>query len=82
MSEFPWFAFVLWPPALVLMMWRWPNGDKLHRPAAFVAAIVWMLLALLEPTLRNPYYALGCVFFLGSALSRRRNEAVLTSGKS
>ena len=65
----------LWLSAFGLMMWRWPNGDRLHVPACVLGGGIWLLLAVLDPSLRTPIYAVACVMPLGLALFRRRPEA-------
>ena len=68
-------VLVLWLSALGLMMWRWPNGDRFHIPACIIGGGIWLLLAVLEPALRTPFYAAVNVAPWGLALFRRRTEA-------
>ena len=68
-------TLVLWFAALGLMMWRWSNGDRFHVPACLIGGGIWLLLPLLEPTMRSQQYAVVCVIFLAAALFRSSTEA-------
>ena len=60
---------VLWLGALTLLGWRWPNGDRFHRPACVISLIIWCALPMWEPTMRTVWYfgmttvAFSCGFF-------------------
>ena len=73
-----WPALIVWFCTLGLMMWRWPNGDRFHVPACLIGGAVWLLLPLLEPTMRSQAYAVVCVVFLTSALLRGTTETRMT----
>lgn len=65
----------LWLSAFGLAMWRWPNRDRFHVPACLIGGGIWLLLPVLEPTLRTPVYAVSCLVPWSLALFRSRTEA-------
>ena len=69
-------SLVLWFSALGLMMWRWPLGDRFHKPACIIGGGIWLLLPLLEPSMRSVPYAAACLVLLALALFRGLTDAI------
>ena len=69
-------SLVLWFSAVGLMMWRWPHGDRFHKPACIIGGGIWLLLPLFEPSMRSWPYAVGCLALLTFAVSRDRIGAI------
>jgi uncharacterized membrane protein YjjB (DUF3815 family) len=62
---------------LALCFWRAPNADRWHVSLCLIAAGLWISLVFLDPTTRNPMFAVATSTFLIIALAkyfRRRPE--------
>jgi len=75
----PLIALCAWFAALALMMWRWPHGDRFHVRACLIGGAIWLVLPLLEPTMRSWGYAGTTGLLFSLALFRNQREARLAA---
>ena len=70
MEAFSLATLLLGPAALILMLWQWPNGARLHVRACLAGASIWCALALWDPGLDGRQAFLPALFMFLMALYR------------